>query len=199
MTNGRIFANEDYLNDFIMTMPKKMTVGIPIHGYNEKTHDYITRTRKSFYQTINGIKRLIYKNVQVELRIVVSKINYKYLDKIARFICSELNGVYRVNFIGLEMLGNARLNLEQVWISYRKSFMYLKVPIDILMSNGIDVGIYNYPLCCVEKGYWGICSKSISDYKIKFANECAECEVKDACGGMFSGTYDLMKRDIRKI
>lgn len=199
LTNGRIFSNKDYFNTFIQTKPHYMTVGIPIHGFNESTHDCITRTRNSFKQTVNGLKRLLSADVKVELRVVVSKINYKYLDKIAQFICDELHNVYKVNFVGLEMLGNARINIKQVWISYRRSFEYMKGAIERLVVNGINVGIYNYPLCCVESSFWGICSKSISEYKIKYADKCSRCKVKDACGGMFLGTYKLLEEDIKEV
>jgi hypothetical protein len=135
----------------------------------------------------------------VEIRIVVSKLNAEFIDKIVDLIVTELKGVYTIKFIGLEMLGNARRNIEQVWMSYTDSFKYMKFPIKKLVLNGFNVGIYNYPLCCVDKGYWSICEKSITDYKVKYLSECDACSKKDACGGMFSGTYRLMEGIVNAI
>ena len=104
-----------------------------------------------------------------------------------------------VKFIGLEMLGNARRNLNDVWIDYKESFSKMKSAIDLLVKNEIDVGIYNYPLCCVDQPYWSLCEKSITDYKVRYLPQCNQCIKKDACGGMFSGTYNLMKGVIEPI
>ena len=68
-----------------------------------------------------------------------------------------------------------------------------------LVKNEIDVGIYNYPLCCVDQPYWSLCEKSITDYKVRYLPQCNQCIKKDACGGMFSGTYNLMKGVIEPI
>lgn len=59
-----------------------------------------------------GLKRLLRTRAKVELRIVVSRLNLEFIDKIAKLIVHEFPGVYTVKFIGLEMLGNARLNQE---------------------------------------------------------------------------------------
>ena len=37
----------------------------------------------------------------------------------------------------------------------------------MLIANGINVGLYNFPLCSVPKAYWGLYKKSISEYKIR--------------------------------
>lgn len=199
LTNGRALSDKEYFKLFKETVPDNIIIGIPIHGYDGNTHDCITRAENSFKQTIKGIKNLLSTNIRVEIRIVVSKLNVEFLDEIAELIVTELSGVYTVKFIGLEMLGNARRNIEQVWIDYKKSFEYMRNPIKKLVVNGINVGIYNYPLCCVDKGYWYMCERSITDYKIRYLSECDMCSKKDVCGGMFSGTYRLMEGIVEAI
>lgn len=56
--------------------------------------------------------------IKVEIRIVVSKLNCDNLSDIAEFICKYLNRALVVNFVGLEMCGNAARNRERVWIDY---------------------------------------------------------------------------------
>lgn len=199
LTNGRALSDREYFELFKENVPDNIMVGIPIHGYNEETHDGITRAAGSFKQTIKGLKNLLTTKIRVEIRIVVSKLNITFLDKIVELIATELKGVYTVKFIGLEMLGNARINKEVVWVDYKESFDYMKNPIKHLVLNGINVGIYNYPLCCVDKGYWFLCENSITDYKIRYVSECEGCTKKDACGGMFSGTYRLMEGIVEAI
>jgi hypothetical protein len=98
--------------------------------------------------------------------------------------------------MGLEMLGNAWHNRERVWVSYSDSAKYMEGAVRYLVTNGVDVGIYNYPLCCVDSGLWPLCKKSITDYKVRYLPVCEDCTKKDACGGMFSGTVRMMDGSI---
>lgn len=197
LTNGRALSYKAYIDKFCETAPTKILIGIPLHGYNAETHDFITRSQGGFMQTCKGIKNLLHFGFQVELRIVVSKLNCHYIDKICELIVNEFPTINSVKVMGLEMLGNAAKNREQVWISYPEAFQAAKLGIDILIKNGIDVAIYNFPLCAVEKEYHYICRKSITDYKIRFAMECEMCSLKDACGGIFAGTIRLAKKDVK--
>lgn len=199
LTNGRAFCNKEYANLLKLTSPADLQIGIPLHGYDSKTHDYITNADGSFEQTYIGLKHILAVGAKVELRIVVSRINIEFISKIVALIVKEFNRIFCVKFIGLEMTGNAARNADAVWIDYPTAFQKAKNGIDILIKNGIDVGIYNFPLCAVERKYWNICEKSISDYKVRFAPVCDECTVKDACGGLFSGTLRLAKKDLKPI
>ncbi len=98
--------------------------------------------------------------------------------------------------MAMEMLGNAAVNKDEVWISYTEAFRSTRNLVRRLVEHGIDIAFYNFPLCTVDRNMWSICSKSISDYKIRFLPQCDECSVKDACGGIFAGTVRLEKEDI---
>lgn len=199
LTNGRALSYAPYIEQFNVTKPKKIIIGIPLHGYDSKTHDYITRSSGGFIQTLTGIKNLIYTGNKVEIRIVVSKLNYKYITKIARLIVSQLKEIYRVKIMGLEMLGNAAKYSDEVWISYSDAFKAAKEGIDILITNGIDVGLYNFPLCAVNEKYRLLTSKSITDYKVRYDDKCNSCMIKDACGGIFSGSIRMAKYNIKPV
>ena len=199
LTNGRVFCSREYAEEFKRTRPPKMIVGIPIHGCNEETHDEIVQCKGAFKQTVLGIKNLLATKAVIELRIVVSKLNYSFISRIADLIVSEFRGVYCVKIMGLEMTGNAAKNADRVWIDYRTAFLHSKDAVDRLIKAGIDVGLYNFPLCFVDKEYWGICEKSISPNKVRYAPKCDGCHVKDACGGIFSGTIRLTKEEVRPV
>lgn len=83
----------------------------------------------------------------------------------------------------MEMMGNAVINREKVWIDYDSIFVKIRTAIDQLIKNGFDVKLYNFPLCMIKKGYWHIAAKSISGYKIQYQDDCLLCEAKDICGG----------------
>lgn len=192
LTNGRAFSIRKYAEQFFRTSPKKMIIGVPLHGYDAETHDYITQSPGSFEQTFYGLKNILRYGFIIEIRIVVSKLNYLFISKIADLIVKEFGGVFCVKFIGLEMLGNAAKNKNDVWIPYHEAFAKCEKAIDLLVSNGIDVGIYNFPLCTISKRYRYLSYKSIADYKIKYAEGCNNCLNKDSCGGIFEGTIRLV-------
>lgn len=199
LTNGRAFCSKEYVKLFEQTSPSQMIVGIPIHGYNDATHDYIVQADGAFHQTFIGLKNLLAIDMPIELRIVVSKLNANFIIEIAELISQEFRGVSCVKIMGLEMTGNAAKNKDSVWIDYPSAFRHSQKAIDLLIKAGIDVGLYNFPLCSVDKRYWHICEKSISDYKIRYSSECEQCKVKDACGGIFAGTIKLAEKDIKPV
>ena len=193
LTNGRVFADAEYCHLLKETLPKKTTLGIPIHGFNSSTHDFVTQSLGSFEQTVKGIQNLVKLNIDIELRFVLSKLTMDNITQMAEYIVENLRGISCVKIMGLEMLGNAAVNKEQVWIDYPTAFEVAKQEIDLLVRNGIDVQLYNFPLCAVNKEYWGLYRKSISGYKVKYKDECKACIEKETCGGIFSGTIRLVE------
>ena len=189
LTNGRIFSNHEYCQKFSESVPEDFLVGIPLHGHNEEIHDAISQTPGSFIQTTRGIINLLStKSASVEIRIVINKINAPHMIEIAQLICQKFSGINSVKFMGMEMLGNAIINSEKIWISYKDAFSKIKPAIDFLIKNSIDVAIYNFPLCFVDREYWHICANSIAKHKIKYTEACNQCNEKNSCGGMFTGT-----------
>lgn len=193
LTNGRAFGDYSFTKRFVDCLPESIEIGVPIYGYNEETHDSITQTKGSFKQTVVGIHNLLHHNIDVEARIVLTKLNIDYIEKVAAYIIKYLHGVRCVNFMGLELMGNAAKNMNEIWLPYDIMFEKAEKAIRLLINHGIDVKLYNFPLCSVKKEYWDICSRSISNYKIQYDDTCSECRVKDLCGGIFDSTKRMVK------
>ena len=192
LTNGRVFADRNYAQQYVETRPVLCTAGIPIHGSSEEKHDAITQAKGSFCQTVLGIKHLIQLGEKVEVRIVVSKLNQDDILGIAEMMVSVIPGVATVKIMGLEMLGNAALHCEDVWIDYACAMEASEKAVDLLLSHGIDVELYNFPLCVVKTKYWGLYRRSIDPYKIRYLDECDLCTEKKNCGGFFFGTIRMV-------
>lgn len=199
LTNGRVLAVSKFTNELKNTFPTKGIVGIPLHGSTSERHDYITRAPGSFSQTCEGIKKLLGIGIPVELRLVVTDLNADDFTEIAELIVSEFSGVRHVCIMAAEMTGNAFRNRAKVWIPYSKAFGKIEEAVRCLIRNGIDVKLYNFPLCTVKPEYWTLCEKSISPGKIRNASCCDLCKISGACGGVFAGTYSLEKDDLRAI
>ena len=191
LSNGRSFASKKLTERLLSYCPQYLTVAVPVHGHAADLHDYITRAEGSFRQTFAGIKHLLAHKVAVEIRIVVSKLNYKYLTDIAELIVSEFPTAAIVNLIGLETLGNCAKNLSSVFIDYAASFPYIKDALLVLLKAGMNASIYNYPLCMVERGFWSLCQRSITPSKIVYPHECARCDAKKYCSGFFGSTFSV--------
>ncbi len=199
LSNGRIFAVDKFVKLLKECAPEILTIAIPIHGSESKVHDYITQSSGSFNQTIMGIKKLLANGFDIEIRLVASRLNDIDFDNIARLIVEQLHGIRYVSVMAPEMTGSAYINREIVWRPYSEIFVNIEKSILYMMKNGIDVKLYNFPLCTVAQGYRTLCEKSISPGKIKYGDTCELCKLKDACGGVFAGTFLLEKNDLKAI
>jgi len=188
LTNGRTFYYYDFLKRFIVTRPYKTLLGVPLHASNAILHDEISQIEGSFEETYRGIKNLLSVGEFVELRVVTSKLNYKDLPELSNFIIREFGNVHHVCFMGLEMMGNSMVNREQVWLPYDNLWPYVRQAVDALVYAGIEVFLFNYPLCIVEEQYWPIYRKSITPSKIEYFGECNICAKRKMCGGFFRTT-----------
>jgi His-Xaa-Ser system radical SAM maturase HxsC len=199
LTNGRIFALPSFSQELESSLPQSTLLGIPLHASCAALHDEITRTAGSFSQTKAGLKALLSLGLSIEIRIVVSRLNYMDLQNLASFIVKEFPQIDHVCIMGMEMTGNAFLNRSKVWISYAESFPFVANAIDTLIGAGINVWLYNFPLCTVAQKYWTLCRKSISPYKVRYKPECSHCRMQDACGGIFAGTYTFEEHEVNPV
>lgn len=199
LTNGRTLGDKGFFEHFNSERPKHMRIAIPVHGSNAEKHDYITQATGSFNQTVRAIANLLKVRAETEIRIVVSKLNCDDILNIAKFIVDAFPSVSVVNFVGLEMRGNCAAHADDVLISYQEAFHKSKEAIKLLISNGIDVGLYNFPYCMIDKNYWPIAQKSISAYKSVFNDECENCLLKEECCGIFQSTKNFYKPKVYPI
>lgn len=202
LSNGRAFADTDYTSMFAIFQNKEILFEIPIHGFDINTHDSITQAKGSFEQTMRGIKNLLALEISVGIRIVVSKLNIKFIHKIVQMIGNEFKQIRTINIMGLEMLGNAFLHRELVWIEFDEIRKYLQKIIELCFLYGIEPRLYNFPLCMFDEKYWTVYRKSISPHKIVYLDECAGCPYRmNMCGGFFSSTARLttFKKDEKHV
>jgi len=199
LTNGRVFALNKYAELLSSCIPEKTIIAIPVHGSKAEIHDAITQADGSFKQTLKGIKRLIAEGISVELRIVVSKLNEDDLTDLCDLIANELHDIEYVSIIAMEMTGSAFVNRDKVWIPYREAFSKIEEGVLRLINSGITVKLYNFPLCTVPAKYHMLCEKSISPEKVRYGENCDSCRMKKGCGGVFSGTYMLVKDELTPL
>lgn len=199
LTNGRMFYNKRFVEAFVINAPENLITAIPIHGHYPELHDNISGVKGSFIQSLYGVKNLYELGGKIEIRVVINKLNYNVIANIADMISDYFPKVVRVNFMAMEMLGNAVVNKEKVWIDFNSVQEKLKEAVFILLKSGIETRIYNFPLCSLDESIWNLSVRSISDYKIRYKQQCNECSVMKNCGGFFNSTINMKDLKVKPI
>ena len=88
--------------------------------------------------------------------------------------------------MGLELMGFARSNLDELWIDPVDYQAELTEATRTMSRAGIRTSIYNHQLCLLDPRIRGFSVKSISDWKNEYMPECAGCQLMSQCGGFFS-------------
>ena len=192
LSNGRAFAWRDFTREFA-GINDRLVVGIPLYADNSPDHDYIVQARDAFTQTILGLHNLERYGIQIEIRIVLHKLTYTRLPKLARFIYRNLPFVDHVAFMGLEYVGYTPHNHDLLWIEPGEYMNQLDEAISYLTTVGMNCSIYNLQHCLLREKLWQYSRKSISDWKRDYPKECKGCTKIDDCGGVFSTSRRLSK------
>ncbi len=192
LSNGRRFHDLDFALGWAGIDNPNLMVGIPIYSAEPTLHDYVVQAKGAFNETIRGILNLAQLEQRIEIRVVIHKQTAPALLEIAEFIARNLPFVEQVALMGLETIGFARANLDDVWIDPTEYAPLLTDAARLLDRAGIKTMIYNHQLCLIEPAAWPYTVKSISDWKNEYHPECQKCSLADQCGGFFfSAKYKL--------
>jgi His-Xaa-Ser system radical SAM maturase HxsC len=199
LTNGRTFIDPSFTAQFAAIDHHDLMFGIPIYSDQSERHDYIVQADGAFDETIRGVVNLKRHGLKVEIRVVIHKQSYERLPQLARFIARNLTFVDQVVFMGLEMTGFTKANLEALWIDPLDYQGELAEAVHFLADSRIHVAIYNHQLCLVDRSLWDYARQSISDWKNEYLAKCEGCSVKQHCGGFFASGKASPSRGISPI
>lgn len=188
LTNARRFSYASYAKEFLNTA-QDMEIAISIHGHNSKLHDSITRAPGSFKQALAGAKNIFcYKKDShlVEIRVIIHKLNYRFLKEITSFIRKELPALGRLVYIFFELEGQAVKNLNALKLTYTELASELSGIYDMIQGF-TDVRFYHFPLCVMEKKFFPYIWRTLPDSEVSFLNACKKCRIKKYCLGIHKG------------
>lgn len=194
LSNGIAFSGDNYIDEIINWDGDldRLKFSFAFYGSNKQLHDFITKTPGSYDNLVAGVNNLLNRKANIEIRIVISKLNFNDISNMAKMIVGDLPNVNRVILMGLEMSGEALTNKDIVWIPFYEHEPILSETINILMLNNIQVYLYNYPLCYLKNKWWSISKDSISGWKKRYLEDCAMCKIKDKCPGFFESTLPFI-------
>jgi His-Xaa-Ser system radical SAM maturase HxsC len=185
LSNGRRLADANYARAVSAARHPKLQWGIPLYAHAPEIHDYIVQASGAWDETLSGLYNLARHGASIELRVVVQRANLDHLGEFSTFIFRNLTFVDRVAFMGLEPMGFARRNYDDIWVDPADCAEALHEAVFFLANRGMSPSIYNFPLCSLPEALWPFCTASISDWKNVYFPECNNCDVRDRCGGFF--------------
>lgn len=188
LSNGRLFYYGSFARRLAKVEHSDLMVGVPVYSDTDVEHDHIVQARGAFDQTMIGLQNLGRHGVPVEIRVVTHRLTADRLCDVANFVYRNLTFAAHVTFMGLEPVGFAIPNFDQLWIDpwdYRDE---LERAVLFLAARGVSVSIYNHQLCTVSPAVRTFCRQSISDWKNEFLPVCNDCALRGSCAGFFSSS-----------
>jgi His-Xaa-Ser system radical SAM maturase HxsC len=198
LSNGTTFKDFDFVKSIAQLGVKKITFCISVHGDTADIHNNITNRKNSFQDTVKGLYNLAKFRFNVEIRFVISKLNYFRLESFSNFIYRNFPFVVHIAFMGMEMTGYAYENREKVWIDPLNYSEQLRVAVNDLSRKRLNASIYNIPHCLVPKSLWKYTRKSISIWKNNYLDTCGNCSVRNDCCGIFT-TSKIQSKNIKPL
>lgn len=199
LTNGRTFSDASLVEAIAAIGHGGLRFSIPLHADVPDVHDHIAQAKGAFYETLAGFYNLQACGIEAEARIVLHALSIPRLPQLAEFIWRKIPFVAQVAFMGLEQMGYVKKNWDLLWIDPIDYANTLRRAAEHLYRRGVDVSIYNLPLCVLPLTIWGLARQSISDHKQTLIGECVECSVRDHCPGFFTSGIERPSRAILAV
>ena len=192
LTNGRRLFYRKYAYDLVKSGVNIFT--IPLHAHCWELHDFITRTKGSFQQTIKGLQnlgRFIEHGIQIEIRIVIHGANYPFVPETADLINKHFPFANVVMFY-YDSIGSAHINREKLMVDISKTVPYIEKACDILKQ---PKQIYHIPHCMLNQDYRKYSAgQTVEDIRIAYTDKCKLCVEKENCSKLWR-TYFHHKGD----
>jgi His-Xaa-Ser system radical SAM maturase HxsC len=116
LSNGRNCRDLALCQKFAALGHPDLMLGIPLYSDIPAIHDFVVQADGAYDETLRGILNLKRCGVRVEIRVVIHRHTYARLPELARFVVRNLQFVDHVALMGLELMGFARSNLDDLWI-----------------------------------------------------------------------------------
>lgn len=185
LSNGRRFADDMFARAVCSVRHPRLTWGIPLYSDCPEIHDYIVQSRMAWEETLSGLYSLARHGANIELRIVVQRPNVQRLGELASFIFRNLTFAKHIAFMGLEPIGFARTNYDNLWVDPVDCGDSLLDAVFFLANRGMNVSVYNFPRCVLPRALWPFARQSISDWKNIYLPLCQGCNERSRCCGLF--------------
>ncbi len=184
LTNAQHFGRADLaeLRDLDLS---RILWGVPVYSSAGAIHDQIVGKQGAFEQVRKNLSVLCEAGARIELRTVLMKPNAPGLLDLAKFVAVTLPFTDTWAIMQLENIGYGRQNWGSLFFDSSLGFDLVGKALDFAVSRGINTKLYNFPLCTVPADYRVFAPSTISDWKRAYVADCADCDLRNECGGFF--------------
>lgn len=199
LTNGSVLANFDVAKRLALAAPYDICYCVSIHGDTPSLAESIMHVPGGWDKALQGMMNLAKLQQPIEVRIVITQKNFRYLSDIAYFISRNLPFVSHVAFMGQEITGCARENYNQIWVEPLEYKTELERAVQFLAALDFNVSIYNVPLCLLTSSCYCYAARSISDWKQSYLDVCEGCAMEKFCCGFFTTSGNTLPKGIAPL
>ncbi len=205
LSNGRRFANKKFTKQFSKIGVDRTIV--PLFSDKAEIHDEITQKKGSFLETLRGLRNLNDLGLNLGIKFIALKLNYKDAKKVIEIILKEFPRHWTL-FCGIQIEGEVFNNLKKTAVKHSLVAKEVEKAIDIADKKGYYASIHMVPMCLIDPYYWK--NYSIGTYNEEvlapdkkeidensednFKNKpsvCRTCLVKERCVWAWKGYSKL--------
>ena len=187
LSNGRMFAREDFARWTCGIAGLPFEVAVPMFGPTAATHESISRTPGSFAQTTQGLRHLAKHRrpgQKVEIRIIMTKVQARFLDGLLDFLLAEFPWVDRVVFLYEEVEGFAEMYKDRLLFTQSECAEAIDRNFEKL-GRFKDARLYHFSLCAVPTRLWPRVWRTLAGFKVTWLDGCrTKCLYRDQCVGV---------------
>lgn len=199
LTNGKRFADAGFTREVAAVATKAVCFCVSLHSDLDTVHDRLVGRAGSYGKTQKGIYRLAEHGCPIEIRHVITRLNFGRLKDFADHMHNYFPFCVHYAFMGLELCGHAAENRAEIDINPLDYVDNLRDAIRWMRRYHLHASIYNLPLCVLPKDIRNCAARSISSWKNIHLPQCDDCVEKAACAGFFSTSESLPVRSIHPI
>ncbi len=188
ITNGRMFFYEDFTKRVLIA--DRLTIQVSLLAHKKEIHDKITGVPKSHDQVVQGIRNILkYKKdgQKLEIRVVLTKINFSFLNEILGFVYNEFKGVDSVTIIFPEIEGKCAINFDKIGLMHSDVRDLVDKVIPKWVSKIEDLRLYHFPLCQIGSHLWKYVYRTLPPEEVAYIKKCNDCKYRDYCLGIHKG------------
>jgi MoaA/NifB/PqqE/SkfB family radical SAM enzyme len=147
-SNGRMLAYGKLVDALVQAGATEFSPAL--HGHRPELHDYLTRSKGSFEQTLEGLKNLANRRLPVITNTVLTRSNYRHLEPLAELLVE--NGVTQYQFAFVHALGSAKDDFFNVVPRMELLAPYLMQGLEVGRRAGVRCTTEAIPPCILP-GY----------------------------------------------
>jgi MoaA/NifB/PqqE/SkfB family radical SAM enzyme len=187
LSNGRMFFYEDFARRTCGIAQTPFEIAVPMFGPDPKTHEAISRTPGSWVQTTQGLRHLAKHRRPgqlVEIRIIMTKVQVRWLDGLLDYLLAEHPWVDRVVFLFEEIEGFAEQYKDRLKFTQSECAAHLDRNYEKL-KRFKDARLYHFSLCTVPERLWPFVWNTLAGFKVEYQEGCrTKCAHREQCVGV---------------